>query len=73
MRATCIVVVLTLAGNTVYADGLLYKLPKDGTWATYQIDGNEKGRSPILGEFLDTNCPRNGIMRRIMVACLRGV
>ena len=50
MRATCIVVVLTLAGNTVYADGLLYKLPKDGTWATYQIDGNEKGREMKRGE-----------------------
>ena len=35
MRATCLVVVLALAANTAHADGLFFKLPKDGTWATY--------------------------------------
>jgi hypothetical protein len=28
-----------LAASWAYADGLLYNLPKDGTWATYEITG----------------------------------
>jgi hypothetical protein len=37
-----VVVLLSLAVNTGRADGLLYKLPKDGTWATYKHDVSVK-------------------------------
>ena len=32
-------VLLVLSAGLAQADGLLYQLPKDGTWATYQLDG----------------------------------
>ncbi len=52
MRATCLVVVLALAANTAHADGLFFKLPKDGTWATYQFDssGVQGGQDPANGD-----------------------
>ncbi len=48
MGATCLVVVLLVAANTAHADGLFFKLPKDGTWATYQMDLAVKGGSQEL-------------------------
>jgi hypothetical protein len=38
LQTTAAVLVLTLGAATACADGLLYQLPKDGTWATYQFD-----------------------------------
>jgi len=41
MRVCCLVAVvfvLTLAAGPVRADGLIYNLPKDGTWVSYQVE-----------------------------------
>jgi hypothetical protein len=52
MRAFQILVVfllLTLATSLAQADGLFYKLPKDGTWATYQVTGSgEEGGKRVM-------------------------
>jgi hypothetical protein len=47
-RFWCAIAVLTLAwsASPARADGLLYQLPKDGTWATYDIDVVYKGNLP---------------------------
>jgi hypothetical protein len=45
MRASpipALIVVLTLAADPARADGLFYSLPKDGTWAKYQLDSTSK-------------------------------
>jgi hypothetical protein len=36
------IVILAVAAGAAQADGLLYQLPKDGTWASYQFDLNAK-------------------------------
>jgi hypothetical protein len=33
-----VVLMLALDAQILYADGLLFHLPKDGTWATYHVD-----------------------------------
>ena len=45
----CVMAILAfmVAADIAHADGLLYKLAKDGTWATYQLDGSGKN----VGEF----------------------
>jgi len=42
-------VTLALGAGAARADGLLYKLPKDGTWATYQMDVKGKGEREDQG------------------------
>jgi hypothetical protein len=37
---------LIFCATLARADGAFYKLPKDGTWATYQVDASESGAYP---------------------------
>ncbi|MCX7427854.1 MAG: hypothetical protein NTW96_19775 [Planctomycetia bacterium] len=46
---TAILLFAVPAGVT-QADGLLHRLPKDGTWATYQLDGISKNAGESLGQ-----------------------
>jgi hypothetical protein len=47
LRGIILLLLLVAVAGWVRADGLFYNLPKDGTWATYQIDGSGKN----VGEF----------------------
>jgi len=42
-RYVAVFLLLVLSAGLTRADGLLYQLPKDGTWATYDFDSNTKG------------------------------
>jgi hypothetical protein len=56
MRAFCTVAVLAfvvLASRATHADGLLYKLPKDGTWADYELVGTTEGKIPDVAKGKD--------------------
>jgi len=39
---------LTLTASRAYADGLIYKLPKDGTWATYVLESSSSVKGEVL-------------------------
>ncbi len=47
LRGMIVLLLLLAAAGSARADGLLYKLPEDGTWATYELDGSGKN----IGEF----------------------
>jgi hypothetical protein len=53
-RTLASLVLLVALGGLARADGLLYQLPKDGTWATYDVNVSAKGPNDMNMEMKGT-------------------